>query len=487
MKLAVVAQRYGSAINGGAELHARYVAEHLARHVDVEVLTSCAADYVTWRNELGPGLERINGVPVRRFQVASERNPHTFAHHSARVFSHNHSLADELAWLNAEGPQVHALVRYLARHAETYDYCLFFSYRYYHAYHGARATASRAILVPTAERDETIGLAMFQPIFRGVRALMYNSPEERRLIQAVSGNHDRPGVVVGVGSDVPPDPQAGRFRQKYSIAGRFALYIGRIDQNKGCEELFSLFQEYLHDPASSLSLVLIGHSLMPIPDHPRIRHFGFLDDSDKFDALAAADVLIMPSRFESLSMVMLEAWALGRPVVANGACDVLKGQCLRSNAGLYYESPSEFLETLRAVERHRWLNVALGRNGRQFFRAHYDWPIIERKYLDMFARLSAQPVQAPMPPLPGWFERRRPTVPPAAEVLAQLPTGPAPSNQGDVAQGPPEERSVSAGASADQVPAMRRSQEPRLSRRGPRPSRHRRDSSRRQSRGGRQS
>ena len=57
VKLAVVVQRYGQAINGGAELHARYIAEHLARHAEVEVLTTCATDYVTWRNELPPGVE----------------------------------------------------------------------------------------------------------------------------------------------------------------------------------------------------------------------------------------------------------------------------------------------------------------------------------------------------------------------------------------------------------------------------------------------
>ena len=68
-------------------------------------------------------------------------------------------------------------------------------------------------------------------------------------------------------------------------------------------------------------------------------------------------------------------------------CDVLKGQCIRSNAGLYYETFGEFVETLRAIEQNRWLAGALGRNGRQFFRDHYDWPVIERKYLDMFARL----------------------------------------------------------------------------------------------------
>ena len=423
MKLAVVVQRYGRAINGGAELHARYIAERLARHAEVEVLTTCANDYVTWRNELPAGVERVNNLPVRRFPVKHERDPAVFGRRSERVFHSPHSLGEELDWLDAEGPTSPALVEYIERNAHTFDYCLFFSYRYYPAYYCARAAGARAILVPTAERDEAIGLSIFQPLFRGVRALMYNSPEERAMIHAASSNQEVPGVVVGVGSDVPPSTQPGRFRQKYNIRGPFAVYVGRIDQNKGCNELFEFFQGYLREPAGRLSLVLIGNSLLPIPDHPRIRHFGFLDDTDKFDAMAAADLLVMPSYFESLSMVALEAWALGRPVLANGRCDVLKGQCIRSNAGLYYENYQEFFEALRAMEQNRCLSGALGRNGRQFFRENYDWRVIEGRYLDMFARLSKDPAPHLIDPLPGWLERRRQNLPAAETVVAKLPLG----------------------------------------------------------------
>jgi glycosyltransferase involved in cell wall biosynthesis len=423
VKLAVVVQRYGQSINGGAELHAHYVAERLGRHAEVEVLTTCATDYVTWRNELEPGVERVNNVTVRRFRVKHERDPQVFGRRSSRVFEQAHSLGEELDWLDAEGPTSPALVEHIEKHASTFDYCLFFSYRYYHAYYGARAAGSRAILVPTAERDAAIGLSIFQPLFRGVRALMYNSPEEREMIQAVSGNTDVPGVVVGVGSDVPQHTQPGRFRQKYRIPGPFVVYVGRIDSNKGCAELFEFFQRYLREPAGRLSLVLIGHSLLPIPEHARVRHLGFLDDADKFDAMAAAELLVMPSYFESLSMVALEAWALGRPVLANGRCDVLKGQCIRSNAGLYYEGYPEFFETLRAIEQNRWLSGTLGRNGRQFFREHYDWPVSERKYRDMFARLSKDTPPRTADSPPGWLDRRRQDLPAAQEVVAKLPAG----------------------------------------------------------------
>jgi glycosyltransferase involved in cell wall biosynthesis len=299
-------------------------------------------------------------------------------------------------------------------------------------YHGVRAVPSRAILVPTAERDDAIGLAIGPQIFRASRAVMYNSPEEQRLIQTVSNNHHVPGVVVGIGSEIPERPQPDRFRQKYGITGRFALYVGRIDRNKGCQELFSFFLNGLQALPSGLRLVLIGKDMLPIPDHPRIQHLGFLDDQDKFDALAAADLLLMPSYYESLSMVALEAWALGKPVLANGKCEVLRGQCIRSKAGLYYETQSEFIETLRAISGSRSLNAAFGANGRRFFQQHYSWPVIEQKYLDMLSRLtdvdrasaSNGSSLATMDPEPGFFARRRRTLPPAGDVVAMLPSGP---------------------------------------------------------------
>ena len=430
MKLGIVVQRYGADINGGAELHARYVAERLARHVSVEVLTTCAQDYVTWKNERPAGVEPVNGVQVRRFRVDHERNPYQFGRRSLRVFDHAHSTSDEIQWLDSEGPSSTTLVRYAERHSADYDFFILFSYRYYHAWHVARRVASKVVLVPTAERDSAIGVSIFGPVFRGVRGLMYNSHEERAMIHGVSGNQSVPGVVVGVGSDVPDRTDPAAFKRKFKITAPFAIYIGRIDENKGCAELFSHFQRYAASFPRGLDLVLIGSAIIDVPKHPRIHHLGFLDDRDKFNALAAADLLIMPSYFESLSMVALEAWALGRPVLANGRCDVLKGQCIRSNGGLYYERYEEFVEALYALESNGPLNARLGRNGREYFKRHYAWPVIERKYLDMFAQLKRENEsgRAPgkqMEPLPGYFARTRRNLPPAKEVLERLPSGPA--------------------------------------------------------------
>jgi glycosyltransferase involved in cell wall biosynthesis len=428
VRLAVVVQRYGADINGGAELHARYIAEHLAPHASVEVLTTCARDYITWRNELPAGVEDINGLAVRRFPVSRERDVTDFGRRSAQVFERTHSLNDELAWLESEGPTSPALVEYARTHRDEFDYFILFSYRYYHAYRIARALGSQSILVPTAERDPAIGLSLFGPVFRGVRALMYNSPEERAMIHGVSGNDAVPGVVVGIGSNVPTTADPLRFRKTFGVPDRFMLYVGRIDENKGCKELFDFVIRYNARERAGLTLVLVGQAVMPVPAHPRIRHVGFLDDDDKFDALAAAEFLVMPSYFESLSMVAIEAWGMGRPVLANAKCDVLQGQCLRSNAGLYYESYEEFAEALHVLMANRELTDALGRNGRAFFARHYSWPVIERAYLDMLRQLEGAPAGAVSTPdadtLPGWFARRRRILPPGREPLDRVASGP---------------------------------------------------------------
>jgi glycosyltransferase involved in cell wall biosynthesis len=227
---------------------------------------------------------------------------------------------------------------------------------------------------------------------------------------------------------VPARTNPERFRQKYGITSPFVVYVGRIDENKGCKELFSHFERYARALRGDLSLVLMGTSILPIPGNPRIRHLGFVSDEDKFDGIAAAEALIMPSYFESLSMVALEAWALGKPVLANGRCDVLQGQCLRSNAGLFYESSGEFLEALALIQTNRRLASAMGQNGREYYQRHYAWPVIVRKYMDVLDQLRGEDqggaARPPIEPLPGWFARRRAECRAGNDVVRELPEGP---------------------------------------------------------------
>jgi glycosyltransferase involved in cell wall biosynthesis len=269
---------------------------------------------------------------------------------------------------------------------------------------------------------------------------MYNSAEERAAIHAVSGNDDVPGIVVGVGSVIPSVVEPARARQKFGLNNRFIVYVGRIDANKGCVQLFDFFIHYLEGQRRNVDLVLIGKGDLQIPSHPHIRQLGFVSDEDKFDVMAGAEALVMPSNYESLSMVALEAWALGRPVVANARCDVLLGQCLRSNAGLYYEHSAEFDAVLDRLLDDSSLVGRLGEHGRNYFMRHYSWPVIERKYLDMLEALKSELPVRQMEPMPGWLARHRADVPPAIDVVSALPSGPV---IGDTEDSNAEERSSS--------------------------------------------
>lgn len=390
MKVVFVVQRYSPDLSGGAELHCRWVAEHMSRHWDVEVLTTRAEDYVTWKNAYPRGVETVNGVSVRRFSVRRPRDPARFGRIQERILSGEHKAEDEIRWLEEEGPLVPSLLAHIRRTRREVDYFIFFSYRYYHSYWGVHTVPDRSVLVPTAEHDPVIHLRLFKDFFRRPRAFIYNSVEERDMIRRLSANHAVPGIVTGVGTEVPNHCDPERFRKTYGLPGPYLIYIGRVDRNKGCRKLFDFFLRYKSLVASDIKLVLIGGAVLPIPRHPDIRYLGVLSEQDKFDGLAGAELLLMPSFYESLSMVTLEAWALGKPVLANAHCEVLDGQCRRSNGGLTYRDYAEFHESLDLLLADEPLRRALGRNGRRYYDDNYTWEVIEGKYLSVVSRLEEE-------------------------------------------------------------------------------------------------
>jgi glycosyltransferase involved in cell wall biosynthesis len=387
MRIAFIVQRYGLDLGGGAELHCRWVAEHLSKYYDVEVLTTCAQDYITWRNAFQEGEETINNVLVRRFKVAQERDPKVFGRISRRIFRLFHTKRGELKWLKLQGPYAPALLDFLLQHEAYYDLFIFFSYRYWLSYHGVMRFPQKSLLVPTAEHDPTIYLKIFKRFFHKPRAIIYNSIEEKALINLVCSNQALPGDIVGVGIDIPKSYDPEGFRKQYGISSDYVIYIGRIDPNKGCREMFDYFLTFVAQrPSSPVKLVLIGREVMPVPKHEKIMHLGFVSDEDKFSALAGARFMIMPSLYESLSIVTLEAWSLSKPLLVNGRCEVLKGQCQRSGGGLYYHTYEEFVSCMDEMLQHTSAMEQLGRNGKAYVQANYRWEMIEKKYGELISR-----------------------------------------------------------------------------------------------------
>jgi glycosyltransferase involved in cell wall biosynthesis len=176
------------------------------------------------------------------------------------------------------------------------------------------------------------------------------------------------------------------FRRRHRLYGAMALYGGRIDPGKGCEELIQYFSEYVKEGGDA-TLVLMGAKLMSLPEDPSVRFAGLLSDRERLQALEAATVVVCPSPYESLSLLALESLAVGTPVLANARSAVLVEHCTRSNGGLYYADRDEFVECLKLLVGDERLRAALGRNGREYIRRQYRWDVVLGKYERIFARV----------------------------------------------------------------------------------------------------
>ena len=386
MRLAFVIQRYGLEVAGGAELHCRWLAERLARRHHVEVFATRALDYLEWKNHYAEGTEVVEGIPVHRLTVRRTRNARKFASLSNICFHEAHSRKEEEAWVRENGPYSPALVKTVARSRDDFDRFFFYCYRYYQTYHGLPAVRDKAILVPTAEEDPAIRLTVFKELFRAPRGIVYLTPEERALVQGAGGNQAVPSVVIGSGLNLPPADESIDFAARHGLTRPFVLYVGRIDKNKGCVTLFAYFRKLIEETGVDVDLVLAGSAVIPIPDHPRIHHVGRVSEEEKVAALRQCRLLVMPSPYESLSIVTLEAWKLGAPVLANARCQVLMGQCLRSNGGLFYHGYAEFAEGLQLLLDRPRLAASLGRQGRSWVETECAWETVEARVDDLLAK-----------------------------------------------------------------------------------------------------
>ncbi|HSK11087.1 MAG TPA: glycosyltransferase family 4 protein [Vicinamibacterales bacterium] len=427
MKLAFVVQRYGTEILGGSEYHCRLIAERMAQRHQVEVLTTCARDYITWANEYPAGADRVRGVTVRRFPNARTRDIDSFNRFSDWIFGNPHSVGDEMEWLQQQGPWCPALVDHLQAGQGSYDALIFFTYLYAPTVLGLHVAPGKSILVPTAHDEAAIGLSIYRDVFALPAGIAYNTAAERRFLTTRFSIRATAAETVGCGVDLPqhhayprvprasradrPEPggeapapmedAAGAHGQRSHITGRgatfrrrhrlhrpFLLYGGRIEKGKGCEELIEYFNTYVSEGGEA-SLVLMGVKLMPLPEDPAIKFAGLLSEVERAQALEAASVVVVPSPYESLSLLALEAFSVGTPVLASARSEVLVDHCTQSNAGLFYADRWEFVEALNLLMRDERLRAAMGRNGRDYVRQHYRWDVILAKYERMIGRIRA--------------------------------------------------------------------------------------------------
>lgn len=386
MKLAFVVQRYGEDIVGGAEYLTRLIAEHMSKYHEIEALSTCAKDYHTWKNEYNEGTETINGVLVRRFKNSRKRDLNKHTKIQERAFFSAHSQGDEISWIDEQGPYCPELVKYISKNKGNYDAFVFFTFRYYPSYYGIKEVGHKALIAPFAENDPALDLSTTKEIFQKVKGIIYSTPEERDLIKAKTGLKEDEKIfdIVGCGIEIPEViPEYMSLKDKDYI-----LYLGRIEGSKGCYQLFEYYLKLLRESPEVPYLVLAGYDAIGVPKNDKIKYLGFIPEAEKYSLLKNAQFLIMPSPFESLSLVTLESMGCGTPVLVNGECDVLKGHCIRSNAGLWYQNYDEFSECLNYLCSNGDILNKLGDNGRKYIAKNYTWEKVEMKYLQLLDKLQ---------------------------------------------------------------------------------------------------
>lgn len=421
MRFAFVTPRYGAEISFGPEHACRLLAEQVSERHDVDVLSTCARDPLTWKNEYPEGSDRVRGVLVRRFAVSQQHDAAAFGQMSDRLADAGHGRAEELEWVRRLGPTSPGLIDHLKRQLRSYDALVFFSLYHATTVHGLSVAPERSVVFPHLRLDGALRFGLWSDVLGSARSIGYFSAAELRLARAFLRVPAAVEDVVGVGIDTPPqqsyprhqqDPAdavssqdaempsgvdagaevsylAGRgipFRRRHRLYGPFALYGGRIEPDNGCEELLEYFDSYAAADGDT-ALVLMGVKMMKVPDEPYIRMAGVLPDRERMIAYEAADVTLAPTPDDLLGVSLLESLAVGTPVLASARNEAAVEHLHRANAGLYYATRDEFVETLRLLMTNTRLREKLGENGRQYIRQNYRWDAVMGRFERLVMRV----------------------------------------------------------------------------------------------------
>lgn len=397
LRFTFVIARYGASILGGAERHARLVAERLAaRGHRVRVLTSCATSYKTWENTLPAGITTEHGVEIERFPVARGRRA------SESLFKHvSHALPGSTRasalWMSAQGPDVPGLLARLPTEAGTSDLLVFFQVLSPTTVFGMPLVARRSALVPLVHRERGVRSRLVRMALTQPHVLLVNTEEEASTIRELAGDAVAPIRVVAVGIDTPPPPSGTPLPQS-----PYVLFMGRTGKMK---PLFRTWRALTTDhslpplehhgktvPWHQVRLVIAGEHSADAARLPNVVQTGFVGDDTRWDLLRGSVALINPSLYESLSLILLEAWTVERPVVVHARCDVTAGLTARARGGVAvdFSSPTDAARQIADALANETPRSGFGTNGHAFAREHYAWERVLDHYEDA-ARSTHRP------------------------------------------------------------------------------------------------
>lgn len=381
MRILCVAPRYGENVLGGAEALIRGFAETgLALGVETHVVTSCAVDAGTWKNELPAGHCQVNGVHVWRYPLQAVSSPGRQRQLHYQLMTHQPlEIGEQYEWLDC-GPHSPQLYAHIERYGPRYQAILFAPYVFPLVQYGAAIYPERSVIWPCLHDEAFARLEPTRLMLNQALGVIYNSEPERELARRKLGLDHPRSVVAGIGTDNFKGDGA-RFRQQYNLHGPLMLYSGRLDDVKNIPLLLDYFGTCKRARQNDLKLVLMGKGLVEIPSQPDLVHIGFKHGQDKMDAYAAATLLCQPSVLESFSIVIMESWIAGAPVLVHGDCPVTRYHCQQSNGGLYFASEDEFIECVDWFLDHPRERAQMGQQGRRYVLENYTWKAVAQRVL----------------------------------------------------------------------------------------------------------
>ena len=376
LRIALTVPRFEVNHAGGAEIHAKILALKLKEtgH-DIEILTTCARDHFTWKNFYEPGESMVDGLKVRRFPANDERDLEKFAELQDRIMHFEELTFDqEKTWIS-EGVVSENLFEYLETNRDNYDLFIFIPYLFGTTYWGAQIVQKKALLIPCLHDEPYARLKIFKELFDSVKGIIPSTLPEIELIKRLFDIPDYKIAQVAIGFEPAKEYEPDRFREKYNIRSPFIYYAGRREGGKNTPLLIEMFSVYKQFNQNDLKLILSGSGEVKIEpaDIKEIIDLGFIEEQDKHDAYSACLAFCTPSINESLSIVLMEAWLAGRPVIVHASCDVTRDHCQRSNGGLFFRDYPEFEEILNFLLANESAASKMGANGKAYVQREYNW------------------------------------------------------------------------------------------------------------------
>jgi glycosyltransferase involved in cell wall biosynthesis len=377
--IAFVIPWYGESLLGGAERACRELAEHLyQRGIPVEILTTCARDFYFWENFYEEGIYEVHGIKVRRFEV-DPRDQFCFDRINLKILRGEPLTVDEARSFTEEMINSQNLYHYIAEHRDKYWF-IFTPYLFGTTYWGSWITPENSFIIPCLHEENYLNLIGYRKALERVRRLILYAEPEKQLAERILDLKREP-LVLGLGIDLRKDFDGSRFRKKFSLNEDFIFCPGRKLPEKNTPLLLEYFKKYKDRHSTPLKLVLSGGGQVVIPEslQGEVLDLGFLSETDKYDAFAAAAFTCQPSIHESFSYVIMESWVCKTPVLVHAQCAVTSDHCRRSQGGLFFKNYLEFEECVHFFLNYPEKRQRMGENGQAYVAKNFQWDqVIER-------------------------------------------------------------------------------------------------------------